>query len=370
MVETGRASVRLLLVCKYVTRNASVLEGRRASACAPLCYDEHVATQQIPGVRFLLCTEHGVAQSDLVPDDIDRFIAVPGNVLWLDLDTSINSDLSLLAREFNFHELAIEDTIRQAQRAKIDHYDGFNFIVFYAVDPECTPDALQFTQVSMFVARNYLVTVHYGRLAAIEESATRWRTNVAKLERDMGALLYSLLDTIVDDYFPVIDGVSDVVEEIEEAVFERFSNDALQKIFHLKKSLLQMRRVVAPERDVINVILRRESPVFSEASFVYFQDIYDHLARVTDSIDIYRDLLASAVDAYLSMSSNRLNEIMRTLTSYSIPLMVGAMLAGIWGMNFEFMPELGWRLGYPLALSLIFGSAFGIMLYFRRRKWL
>jgi magnesium transporter len=329
-----------------------------------------VKVQQKPGVRALLCTEHGMVQPDLDPDRIDTFISDPSNLLWLDIDTAEHPDLTLLTREFNFHELALEDATRQHERSKVVEYDGYYFMVFHAVHLESPPEALRFSQISIFISANYLVTVHQGLLHQIEESAARWRLNAEKISRSAGTLLYSILDSIVDEYFPVIDGISDKVEEIEASVFERFQPEALEEIFKLKRSLLQMRRVVSPERDSINVVLRRESPVFGTAAFPYFQDIYDHLVRVTDAIDVYRDLLASAVDAYLSMASNRLNEVMKTLTSVSIPLMTGALLAGIWGMNFAHMPELHWRYGYPMALAIIAGVSIAISVYFHRRKWL
>jgi magnesium transporter len=307
---------------------------------------------------------------EIDPDSIDRFIADTDNLLWLDVDTAETSDLSVLRREFDFHELALEDAVRHVQRPKVDTYQDFSFIVFYAVDAASRVTDLRLLQLSIFVGPNYLVTVHHGRLAEIEESAERWRRNIEKIERSIGTLLYSLLDSIVDSYFPVIDQVADLVEDLEETVFERFDESALADIFRLKKALLSLRRVVAPERDVLNVLIRRDTPLFGPASVVYFQDVYDHLVRVTDSIDIYRDLLSSALDAFLSMSSNRLNEVMKTLTSWTIPLMAAALLAGVWGMNFVHMPELNWRAGYPLALSTMAVTISVIVLYFRRRRWL
>ena len=199
------------------------------------------------GVRALLCTEEGTLQTGLDADDIDQFIKVESNLLWLDIDTSITKDLSLLKREFGFHDLALEDAIRPHQRSKIDTYDGFTFLVFYTINvgqrrivkahtehPLPTPGQqdedgaparralLRMQQVAMFVGANYLVTVHHGRAPEIEEIAERWRGNIETINRSIGSLLYSLLDTIVDGYFPVIDYVADLVEDIEESVFERF----------------------------------------------------------------------------------------------------------------------------------------------------
>jgi magnesium transporter len=355
-----------------------------------------VTLQYQPGLRALLCSEDGSLQETLDPDSIDRFIAVKQNLLWLDVDTSVTRDLSVLQREFGFHTLTLEDAIRPHQRAKIEPYNGYTFLVFYTVTmPEqarrtfrvrahrhaqqrhqhtgptdAAPNLIALHQIAMFVGSNYLVTVHHGALKELEEVSRRWHTNIHQIDRSIGALVYSLLDTIVDDYFPIIDRVADLVEDVEQSVFEDFDEAALEEIFTLKKALLSMRRVVAPERDVLNVLIRRDSPIFGEASLFYFQDVYDHVVRVSDSLDIYRDLLSSALDAYLSMASNRLNEVMKTLTSWTIPLMAGALIAGIYGMNFEFMPELDWRLGYPAALGAIAVTIGLIVLYFRRRHWL
>ena len=329
-----------------------------------------VEYQQQNGVRALLCTENGMVQPEIDPDSIDTFIADQSNLLWLDFDTSVTTDLSLLEREFAFHELAMEDAVREHQRPKVDEYAGFTFLIFYAVNRDTPLKQMDGRQIAIFVGANYLVTVHNGPLTAIDESATRLRKNIEKINRNVAVLLYSLLDAIVDDYFPVIDRAEDLVDDIEQAVFEHFNQDSLKEIFKLKKSLIDMRRWVAPEREVLNTLIRRESPLFGDASLVYFQDVYDHLVRVLDSVDLLRDQLSNVLDAYLSMASNRLNEVMKTLTSLSIPLMAGALAAGIWGMNFEFMPELKWRLGYPFALSVIAALCIVIAIYFRRRKWL
>ncbi len=344
------------------------------------------------GIRALLCTEAGIVHPSLDPDQIDQFIAASGNLLWLDIDTAVTRDLSLLAREFGFHELALEDALRHRQRSKVDAYNGYSFLIFYSVslrqghrsgtgdkgtglqaDDASTlnpRNLLRLHQVSAFVGSNYLVTLHHGPLPEIEAVAARWHSNIERIDRSVATLLYSLLDAIVDEYFPVIDHIADIVEAIEQRVFEKFDEGALEEIFSLKKSLLAMRRVVAPERDMVNVFIRRDIPLLGSESVIYFQDVYDHLVRVTDSIDIYRDLLSSVLDAYLSMASNRLNQVMKTLTSWTIPLMAGALLAGIWGMNFDHMPELHWMLGYPLALAVIIGTVVVIAGFFRRKKWL
>ena len=187
---------------------------------------------------------------------------------------------------------------------------------------------------------------------------------------DLGILLYSLLDTIVDAYFPVVDSIVERVEDLEEQVFHRFSQQAIESIFTLKKDLLALRKVLAPERDVLNILVRRDLPVFEEHTLVYFQDIYDHIVRITDSIDTYRDLLSSALDSYLSMQSNRLNITVQTLTSVSIMLMSIAAVTGWYGMNFAAMPELHQWWGYPGALALVGSVVLVEFIFFKRKRWL
>lgn len=186
----------------------------------------------------------------------------------------------------------------------------------------------------------------------------------------IGILLYSMLDTIVDQYFPVIDGILDRVENLEEEIFKRYNQAAIEAIFGLKKDLLALRKVLAPERDVLNVLVRRDLPIFDQQTLLYFQDLYDHVVRMTDSIDTYRDLLASAFDSFLSMQNNRLNITVQTLTAVSIMLMSVAAVTGWYGMNFQAMPELGSRFGYPGAIAFVSTVLVIEFIFFRRKRWL
>ena len=197
----------------------------------------------------------------------------------------------------------------------------------------------------------------------------RWKAPDSPLGHEVSALVHALLDALVDSYFPLMDQVADRVEDLEDTIFIQYDESAIQTIFGLKKDLLSLRRVIAPERDVLNVLLRRQLPIFHPEDIAYLQDVYDHIVRVTDSVDTYRDLLSSALDSYLSLQSNNLNQVMKLLTMASIVLMTDALIAGIYGMNFRYMPELGWRLGYGWALLLMALATIGVTLYFRRRKW-
>ncbi|HNP86734.1 MAG TPA: magnesium/cobalt transporter CorA [Kouleothrix sp.] len=320
--------------------------------------------------RTVVCASEGQFQTQIDAADISELLTRPGTFVWLDLHDPQPDDLQLLRDEFGFHPLSIEDAARHHERPKLEAFDTYYFMVFYALHYMRDEQKLLSQALGLFIGANYLVSVHPGPIATIDETIARWQNHTAEFGNDSGALLYALLDAIVDDYFPVIDELAERVEDIEQQIFEHFREEALQEVFSLKRDLLAVRRVVAPERDVLNVLIRREVPIFERNTILYLQDVYDHIVRITDSIDTYRDLLSSALDAFLSLQSNQLNQVVKVLTIASIILMCNALVAGIYGMNFEFMPELHWRLGYPWALALMVGISLGLLWFFRRRRWL
>lgn len=248
--------------------------------------------------------------------------------------------------------------------------EGYYFVVFYTAAYNPQEDHIEAHPVSLFIGRNYLVTVHSGAVRHVTETLARWRAPRSPLGNRIGALVHSLLDAMVDDYFPLMDQVADRVEELEDTIFIKFDERSIETMFRLKKDLLAMRRIVAPERDVLNVLLRRQLPIFEPEDVAYLQDVYDHIVRVTDSIDTYRDLLSSAVDSYLSLQSNKLNQIMKTLTVASIILMTAALITGFYGQNFRFFPDLDFRLGSFWSLLLMAITTIVLVFYFRRKRWL
>jgi magnesium transporter len=294
------------------------------------------------------------------------------HLLWLDLEHPTAEELARLGERFHLHPLAIEDAASGHQRPKIEEYEGFFLLVFYAVALAGAEGSAQPRELRMFVAESYLITIHDEPLAALDEAERRWTRNVQQVEWGIGILLYSLLDTLVDEYFPIVDQLIERAEELDARIFggherdPRFTLDLLA----LKRRLFEMRRLVAPERDVLNVLTNRDSPVFNERTVIYFRDVNDHLARVTDSLDLYRDQLIGTMDASLALASNDLGRVMRTLTACSIILMSDALIAGTYGMNFEYIPALHWRFGYLFALGLIVGVSLALWRFFRHLRWL
>jgi magnesium transporter len=303
------------------------------------------------------------------PNAICSLCSHAPNIVWVDVADPTSRDFDDLAREFGFHPLAIEDCKNEHQRPKVDEYQGYYFIVLYEAEmqPGCH---LELRELNIFLGENYLVTVHSQPIRAIPKAQQLWHQWTDLAERKTGLPAYLLMDAIVDDYMPMLDEFSDRLEDIEEKIFEEFHTESLQEIFRIRKQLLFLRRSVTPLRDVFNSLLRREQPIFSRETLVYFQDVYDHLLRVSDGIDSLREIVNSTMEAYLSLSGNRMNVVMKRLTSISTILMSVTLVAGIYGMNFQYMPELLWRYGYAGAWSAMLVIFLALYFYFRRIKWL
>lgn len=320
--------------------------------------------------ELTVCTSTGDFRQGINAKQVRQILAADSGTHWLDLTHPSDEDMRLLQDEFHFHPLALEDVVRRHQRPKVDSYGSYYFVVFYCLGMAESGNRPEAEPLYLFVGKNYLVTVHEQPVSQVAETLRRWQAPDSPLGDDVAALIYALLDALVDDYFPVMDRIGDRVDELEQAIFESFDEGSLQMIFQLKKDLLFLRRIVAPERDVLNVMLRRDIPVFDQNDITYLQDVYDHIVRITDVLDTYRDLLSSALDSFLSVQSNRLNQIVKALTVTSIVLMSTTLVAGVYGMNFEYMPELNWRYGYAWALGLMTAISGGLILFFRRIKWL
>jgi magnesium transporter len=289
--------------------------------------------------------------------------------IWIDVVDPTPDEISRIGEEFQFHPLALEDVARGGQRPKVDQYDGYQFIVFYGLTSE--NERIASHEVDIFLAKHSMVTFHKSDLPVMAQTVERWRTNAAALgNHGVGFLLHSVLDSLVDGYFPVLDDIADRADSLEESIILAGQPTLQAEILRLRRELLLIRRVAGPERDVMNVLIRRDPPLFGRKEVLYFQDVYDHLLRVTDTVDIYRDMLSSVLDANLSMVSYTLNIVVKRLTSYSIILMSMSIIAGIYGMNFVFMPELDWRWGYPFALGLMVLIASVEVGIFRRIGWL
>lgn len=302
-------------------------------------------------------------------DQISELLMRPRTLIWLDLEQPTTEELTLLHDEFGFHPLAIEDAIQTHERPKIETYPGYYLIIFYSIEYDADRQTLNFLPITLFVGVNYLVSIRTGPVRHVQQTLTRWQANGYVPGYQISSILYALIDAIVDDYFIVLDMLGEQIDAVEDAIFQRGRQEIASEIFTLKKDLLLLRRIVAPERDILNVLLRQEIRIFQPRELAYVRDVYDHLVRITESIDLYRDLLSSALDSYLSLQGNQLNQLVKVLTLWSIILMACSLVAGIYGMNFVLMPELEQPWGYPFALSLMITIAVSLAIYFKRRRW-
>jgi magnesium transporter len=302
--------------------------------------------------------------------DISELRAEDGNIIWADVSDPTSRDFEELAEEFGFHHLSIEDCQNAHQRPKVEEYDGYYFIVLYEAELVGPNDHLELRELNIFLGKNYLVTVHSRPIRAITTAARLWHEWTDRADQGAGLLSYLLIDAIVDDYLPLLDIISERMDDLEDSIFGEWRAEAIEDIFIIKKKLLYLRRSVTPLRDVFNTLLRREQPIFPRETHVYFQDVFDHLIRVADTIDTLRDMLSSTMDAYLSVSGNRMNQVMKRLTSISTILMSVTLIAGIYGMNFIFMPELRWRFGYVFALLSMVAVGLALYMYLKKVKWI
>lgn len=319
-------------------------------------------------------------------DEIDRLRRRDGAIVWLDITDPGETEIDLLRREFDLHPLAEEDIQLRRQRPKIDTYPGQHVIVTYEVVPPDTvegtdgPDGADgdlvartgapLAEIHLFAGTGYLVSVHWGPSPSIAEVRRRFEARGDAVGASVGALLYAVLDTVVDSYFPLLDATAERIDALEDRIVAGNQGSAtLREVLDVKRELLELRRILAPQREVANALLRRDVALVDDEAVPYYQDLYDHLVRVLDQLDLFRDLVAAALDANLSVTSNNLNAIMKRLTAVTVILMVPTLIAGVYGMNFHAMPELSWPLGYPFALGLMALAVVALAWFFWRKDW-
>ncbi|HEX2039509.1 MAG TPA: magnesium/cobalt transporter CorA [Acidimicrobiales bacterium] len=312
---------------------------------------------------------YGPQGSEVVhdPDEISDLVARGDRLLWVDLSDPTEDDFRTIDREFELHPLAVEDARKHGQRPKLELYPTHAFVVAYS---------RALCEVDLFIGPTWLVSVrgrnHAGETWSLDDARRRFERTSAP-EFTVGFLLYSVLDELVDGWFVALDAVEEELEELEDRIFSHeplVEAEVQQDLFHLRRRLLLARRAVMPVRDVLSALLRREVRWIDDATLVLLQDVYDHVLRVADAIDTQRELMGNAVDAHLAIISNRMNEVMKTMTSWGAILLGATLIAAIYGMNFEHMPELGWAYGYPFALGLMVVLTLVGWAFFRRRDWL
>lgn len=293
---------------------------------------------------------------------------------WLDLESPTPEEAAVLTERFAFHPLAIEDALQDYGHPKIDTFDDHVFIIVHGIDFS-TLDleksmAIGTLELDIFFGDRFLVTHHGDPVVRSIRELHKDVCDASHRPWTSVRLLHRLLDRLVDNFLPVMDQVGVKLELLEDRIIHNPAPDLLEQVLEAKKSIQRLRRMTAHQRLILESLARGHLELIPRESLAFFRDIYDHFVRVADLAEAYREGAQSAVEAYLSMSANKTNEIMKVLTQISTVMLPLTFIAGIYGMNFDFMPELHWLFGYPFALGLMVVIAAALLVWFRRRRWL
>jgi len=322
-----------------------------------------------PSVYFV--DADGKLRRELSISEIADVIKTGRGQLWVDMRVSSRQCIGMLDNVFAFHPLAIEDALNPQSRVKVDEYPGFLFAIIRGVRLKAETDDPYDTEtfnINFFLGANFLVTVHGGESPAFASVADRVERHPDLLLRGAERVMHGIMDSAIDAYFPILDEIDEFINGLEERVFEKFDQTAIHDVFQTKRLVLMMRRHLSPQREVFNVLTNRPTPLLAPEAQVYFRDLYDHSLRINDSLETYRDLLASTLESYLSQVSNRLGSITKGLSvvaTISIPFVV---VSGMWGMNFAHIPLSQNPSGFWWMLALQLGLSAMLLIILRVRR--
>lgn len=284
---------------------------------------------------------------------------------WADFDNPSESELELLRKCFDFHPLSIEDCILSLNRPKLDYYEGYSFFILNALSSE----TLGPTEISLFVAQNYIISFHTQSLGVMNEAWERVTGERSNWDKGPTYVAYKILDKIVDQFFPAVYEIEDKLDSLDSNLENQSIHKLLDKVFEIRGDLLKLRRIVSSMRDLLYRTLNSERlPEFKEHK-IYFSDIYDHLLKLSDMLESSREITSDLRDSYLSINSNRMNTNMMVLTVISSIFIPLTFVVGIYGMNFENMPELTWKYGYFMVLGIMGCIGISMFLWFKRKGW-
>lgn len=293
------------------------------------------------------------------------------DTIWIDLEAPTHDELRLLEDPFRFHPLAIEDCLTPEHQPKIEDYGPYLFLIGRGINFNIPENHFETLKLGAFLGPNYLVTYHRERMrsvVAVQEKYARDPGTTAF--RGVAYLLYEVLEHMVEYYFPVLEQIEHAIDHIEDELFQEAGPRTLDRILKAKRQVLEIKRAIAPHREVFGRIARNEFEEIGPQTVVFYRDLYDSTYRLAEMADSYRDLLSGTMEAYLSVVSQRLNEVMKILTVFASIVLPLTFIAGVYGMNFENMPELRWRYGYFVVLGVMLTITVGMLAYFRRKRWI
>jgi magnesium transporter len=290
-------------------------------------------------------------------------------LLWLDLDEPMSHALDELAERYGFHELAVEDCRHESQLAKVDYYEDYTFIIINSTHYTEKPCEVRVREIGAFLGRDYIITVHAGPSLSVSEIEKRLASNGRRFSRP-DQVLHAIIDIVVDRYLPTLDQLGDTIEQVEDDLLINPDARLLALIFDLKRGLLQFRRAVSSQRELLNLLIRDDTQMIQQDMRIYFRDVYDHVVRAMDLVETYRDLLTGGLDIYLTQMANRTNDIVKGLTILATIMLPLTLVTGYFGMNFDYIPFKGdangiWYTTFGLLIITI-----AMLAWFKRKKWI
>jgi magnesium transporter len=324
-------------------------------------------------IRSIFCPKNAPRQIDLPLDQIAQALQDPEGLLWVSLEQPADEEIqTILGDTFHFHPLAIEDCLSDGYQApKVDIFNDYLFIIAHALKPDFPLDHLDTMELNFFLGANYLVTSYRcDQMPPLQAIWERLERDERLIERGADFLGYAILDQLIDEYMPLLDAMDEEIDQLEDRVLVRPKPVILRRILSLKHSILTLRRIIGPQREVMNRLSRDDLPQIKDPHRIYYRDIYDHLVRIHDLSESVRDVVTGTLDTYLSASNNRLSEVMKALTIVSTIFLPLSFVAGVYGMNFENFPEIKWEYGYLYVWGVFILIVVGMLWFFRRRGWI
>jgi magnesium transporter len=311
-------------------------------------------------------------ESDFTVEQLPELLKDEKSVIWVDMESPTEADEEILLNVFHFHPLTVEDCRENRHYPKVEEFPDYVYFIVHGVKADTSPDRFNTIELDGFLGRNYVITYHHDMFRSINNVKKMLRTSPVACQRGPSFLMHQILDQIVDYYSPVLDDFDERIDQLEDNIFslKQPNNAILEDIMELKRSVLRLRRISAKQMDIFYRMSRGEIHLIPQPMLPFYRDIYDHLIRVTDLAENYRDLISGALEAYLSVVSNRMNEIMKVLTIFSAIMLPLTFIAGLYGMNFDNLPELHWAYSYFVVLGLMVIVALGMLYMFWRRGWI
>ena len=320
-------------------------------------------------IRSYLSNPDGTIDCGLSREQILKALVDEKRLLWVDIEGPEDTEVELLLEVFDLHPLTVEDCIMPNVRPKLEEFERYLFIVLQGLSR--VEGKLQAVELDVCLGKNFLITIRSGRIKSVEEDCARVEKKSPIFQRGSDFLFYAITDSLIDSYFPILDEVEARVDELETKLLTDTTEHTLRELFYVYNELMVLRRTLAPHREILSRLNRGDLPLISAANALYFRDIYDHLLRMSDLVDACREVTTMSLEAYATVVSNRLNEIMKTMTAFatlSLPLVI---VTGVYGMNFGEHPELAVMRGLFHVLSLALIGSLPVMLYFfRKYRWL